>query len=109
MARRWPQRQGSTVVRTGTRTTQRLPCCGAVAPAETEKGEKEMTKLQIEPCPFCGLDATWGIQSDDGKEYFVECAVCKATGPKVTLKGLAYHEWNQRRPPMNEPEAKHEN
>ena len=51
------------------------------------------------PCPFCGISAQWFIQSDDAKEYWVECGVCKATGPKTTMRELTALEWNRRRSP----------
>lgn len=54
------------------------------------------------PCPFCGISAHWFIQSDDAKEYWVECGVCKATGPKTTIRELTAFEWNRRRSPNNQ-------
>lgn len=54
------------------------------------------------PCPFCGVTACWGVKDD--KEFWIECAVCHATGPKVQLEGLAIYHWNRRMLPTVESE-----
>jgi hypothetical protein len=50
------------------------------------------------PCPFCGSwGAVWFVKDSDDGEAWVECAVCKARGPRVPLEGLALGAWNRRK------------
>ncbi|MCA1995931.1 MAG: Lar family restriction alleviation protein [Armatimonadetes bacterium] len=53
----------------------------------------------MQPCPFCGGDGFWFIREDEGLEGWVECARCKARGPKVVPYLAAVRAWNQRRTP----------
>jgi len=62
---------------------------------------------EIAPCPFCGIKAPWCIQSDDGTEGWVECGICKATGPRATPYQLGVFCWNRRKPPVQEDEQAH--
>jgi Lar family restriction alleviation protein len=52
------------------------------------------------PCPFCGIGGSvWYIEDDSKtpREFFVECAVCKATGQRTGQKETAIVGWNRRR------------
>jgi hypothetical protein len=61
--------------------------CGRKRDQQTPKG-----------CPFCGIQGSvWGVKEDDGSAFWIECAVCKARGPRTTLEGLAMPMWNRRR------------
>jgi len=51
------------------------------------------------PCPFCGLDGLWKVKEDDDSEGWIECAVCKARGPRAKPYALAAYYWNKRRSP----------
>jgi len=50
-------------------------------------------------CPFCGINATRGVQENDGSKFWIYCVVCDAAGPKADLQGLAVWEWNKRKSP----------
>lgn len=56
-------------------------------------------------CPFCG---TWGavytVHDEAAQEFYLECAVCHARGPRESLAELATRNWN-RRQEQREPDA----
>lgn len=70
----------------------------AEAVAELDRQLAGSTALH---CPFCGCgtDAVFYLHSDDGDHFWLECAVCRASGPKGSLAGLALPNWNRRRSP----------
>ena len=54
-------------------------------------------KPKFKPCPFCGIwGAVWPIHDEAAKEFFIECAMCHAHGPRKPLAELAIHYWNRR-------------
>jgi hypothetical protein len=50
-------------------------------------------------CPFCGINAQYRVKENDGAKFWLQCAVCKAQGPKADLQDLAVWEWNKRESP----------
>jgi Lar family restriction alleviation protein len=56
------------------------------------------------PCPFCGV---WGamfyVHDEADPSFYLECAVCKARGPRGELKELALHNWNRRKEAIEPP------
>lgn len=58
-------------------------------------------KLAPLACPFCGCSATRGLRAGD--VFWIECVVCRASGPSAVLAEQALPGWNRRRPPNPEP------
>ncbi len=54
-------------------------------------------------CPFCGIEATFGVQENDGSKFWLVCTICEAQGPKAELQELAIVEWNNRKTPTTKP------
>lgn len=63
-----------------------------------ECGRKRDMK-EPKACPFCGINGQFRVQENDGSKFWLQCAVCKAQGPKADLQDLAVWEWNKRKSP----------
>ena len=62
---------------------------------------KKQAGKEPKACPFCGITgAVWGVQENDGSNFWIQCAVCHAQGPKVDLQELAMPAWNRRNEPI---------
>jgi hypothetical protein len=57
--------------------------------------KRDMTEPK--PCPFCGINASMGVQENDGSKFWITCMICHAQGPKVDLQDLAMWQWNERK------------
>lgn len=54
--------------------------------------------MKLEPCPFCGGDATLRSAGSAGAQHWVECSVadCHAMGPNRGTPRDAARGWNRR-------------
>lgn len=65
----------------------------------------DVCKPKEAACPFCGTwGATFGVNDEAAQEFYLECCVCHARGPREPLQDLAVSYWNRRKQPR-EPEV----